>query len=104
MCIKLRPLRTNSPQPRSNRYSRSLQRSFVMKKFTALALFCLLTISLAQTAKSQTRPRRVNASPRPEQQDQQTQSPTQPQTDSSEGTRPSRPPVLGGANRVPQEQ
>jgi von Willebrand factor type A domain len=76
-----------------------------MKKFTALVLFCLLTIALAPIAKSQTRPRRVNASPAPAQQDQTTQSQSpQQQIDATEATRPSRPPVLGGANRDPQEQ
>ncbi len=77
-----------------------------MKKFTALSLVCALTVFAAQTANSQSRPRRVNAAPPAEQQNQQSQSQSAPQqrTDSAEATRPTRPPVLGGANRDPNEQ
>src|SRR5438477_645812 len=76
-----------------------------MKKFTALSLVCLLTVLAVQTANSQSRPRRVNAAPPTEQQDQQSPSQSAPQqTDSSEATRPARPPVLGGANRDPNER
>src|SRR6266853_444362 len=64
-----------------------------MKKFTALSLVFLLTVLAVQTANSQSRPRRVNAAP-----------PTDQQTDSSEATRPTRPPVLGGATRDSNEQ
>ena len=77
-----------------------------MKKFTALSLVCALTLLAAQTANSQSRPRRVNAPPSSAQQDQQSQSQSAPQqqTDASEATRPTRPPVLGGANRDANEQ
>jgi len=77
-----------------------------MKKFTALSLVFLLTVLAAQTANSQSRPRRVNAAPSTEQQPQpsQSQSSPQQQTDSSEATRPTRPPVLGGATRDSNEQ
>jgi len=77
-----------------------------MKKFTALSLVCLLAVLTAQTASSQSRPRRVNAAPPTAQQDSESQSQSSPQqqTDSSEATRPTRPPVLGGANRNPNEQ
>src|ERR1041385_2930984 len=37
-------------------------RSFIMK-FTALVLFCSLALAMAQTANSQSRPRRVGANP-----------------------------------------
>ena len=76
-----------------------------MKKFTALSLVFLLTVLAVQTANSQSRPRRVNAAPRTEQQPQsQSQSSSQQQTDSSEAARPTRPPVLGGATRGSNEQ
>ncbi|HBB93848.1 MAG TPA: hypothetical protein DC054_00520 [Blastocatellia bacterium] len=77
-----------------------------MKKFTALSLVFLLTVLAVQTANSQSRPRRVNAAPSTEQQPQpsQSQSSPQQQTDSSEATRPTRPPVLGGATRDSNEQ
>ena len=77
-----------------------------MKKFTALSLVFLLTVLAVQTANSQSRPRRVNAAPPTDQQPQssQTQSTPQQQTNSSEATRPTRPPVLGGATRGSNEQ
>src|SRR6266576_5389629 len=76
-----------------------------MKKFTALMLVGSLGLALAQTAFSQSRPRRVRPVT-PQQQDQPSQ--TQPaQTDSPSSSQPARPgvpPVLGGANRDPNEQ
>jgi Ca-activated chloride channel homolog len=77
-----------------------------MKRITAL--FCLGLMVLAQTALAQqTRPRRVGQTGPPQQQTstprQQRQS-EEPTTDVSPATRPSRPPVLGGANRDPNEQ
>jgi len=76
-----------------------------MKKFTALSLVFLLTVLAVQTANSQSRPRRVNPAPSTEQpQQSQSQSTPQQQTDSSEATRPTRPPVLGGATRDSSEQ
>src|SRR5689334_14357648 len=77
-----------------------------MKKFTVLAFACVITFLLATAANSQTRPRRVNPAPTTAQPDQQTQSQSSSQqTDnSSQGTRPSAPPVLRGANRDPNEQ
>ncbi len=81
-----------------------------MKRILTLVLLCSFAVALAQTAGAQSRPRRVGASPPPQQQDQQTQ-PQQPSTqsqtqanDGSQTTQPSRPPVLGGANRDPNEQ
>lgn len=76
-----------------------------MKRFSALVLFCSLAIGIAQVANSQTRPRRVNPVPGA-QPAQPSESQTTPQqTDnSSQPARPSRPPVLGGANRDPNEQ
>lgn len=80
-----------------------------MKRIITLVLFCAFAVALAQTAGAQSRPRRVGASPPPQQQDQQTQPQpsTQSQTQANDGsqtTQPSRPPVLGGANRDPNEQ
>src|SRR6267142_475202 len=73
-----------------------------MKRIIALTLLCSLAIALAQTAGAQTRPRRVGSQPSSQQQQPQTR--PQPQTDPSQTARPSRPPVLGGANRDPNEQ
>ncbi len=72
-----------------------------MKRFTTLIVLCSFALALAQTAGAQSRPRRVGQTPPPPQQQEQ-QSQTQPQTD--EASRPGRPPVLGGANRDPNEQ
>src|SRR5262245_33198882 len=72
-----------------------------MKKFTALVLVCSLGLALAQLAFSQqTLPRRVGPTPPPK---EENQSPTESQS-SSPPARPSTPPVLGGANRNPNEQ
>lgn len=93
-----------------NRSTSSRQEFYVMKRILTLVLLCSFAVALAQTAGAQSRPRRVGASPPPQQQDQQTQ-PQQPSTqsqtqanDGSQPTQPSRPPVLGGANRDPNEQ
>lgn len=75
-----------------------------MRRFTASVLVCSFAVAMMVTAQSQTRPRRVN--PVPPQQDPQNQSQTAPQQtdESSQPPRPGRPPVLGGANRDPNEQ
>lgn len=75
-----------------------------MKRIITLVLLCSFALALAQTAGAQSRPRRVGQTPPPQQQSQ-----SQPQTqtqsdDASQTTQPSRPPVLGGANRDPNEQ
>ncbi len=79
-----------------------------MKRITTLFLLCSFAVALAQTAGAQSRPRRVGAAPPPQQQDQQAQPPsTQSQQQSDEVSQPARPsraPVLGGANRDPNEQ
>jgi len=79
-----------------------------MKRIVTLILLCALATALAQTAGAQSRPRRVGPPPSQQQQPQtQPQPKTQPQTepdDASQAARPSRPPVLGGANRDPNEQ
>jgi VWFA-related protein len=78
-----------------------------MKRFTALVLVASFVLIAAQIAASQTRPRRVGATPPVQQQDRQDQNQSQPQQDSqtsSDVARPSRPPVLGGATRDPNEQ
>jgi VWFA-related protein len=77
-----------------------------MKKFTTLLVLCSLALVLAQTAGAQSRPRRVGSNPPPQPQESQ-QSSTQSQQQSDTDTqvaRPSRPPVLGGANRDANEQ
>jgi len=77
---------------------------FTMKKVTILALICAFAAFLAQSSSAQqTRPRRVGQKPTPQQPKTQTQ-PQQQSDDPSQTTRPSRPPVLGGANRDPNEQ
>src|SRR5882762_10453689 len=75
-----------------------------MKRIIALTLLCSFAAALVQ---AQTRPRRVGSPPSSQQQNPQTQPrpETRPQTnDPSQTARPSRPPVLGGANRDPNEQ
>ena len=74
-----------------------------MKRFSAIVLVCSFALGLAQIANSQTRPRRVN-SPPPQQQPSQSQTAPQQTDDSSQPVRPTRAPVLGGANRDPNEQ
>ena len=71
-----------------------------MKRIIALTLLCSFAAALVQ---AQTRPRRVGPPPSSQQQAPQTQSQSQPD-DASQTARPSRPPVLGGANRDPNEQ
>lgn len=73
-----------------------------MKRIVTLILLCALATALIQTAGAQSRPRRVGPPPS-QQQEPQTQPQTQPD-DTSQPARPSRPPVLGGANRDPNEQ
>lgn len=74
-----------------------------MRRFTALVLICSFAVAATVFAQSQTRPRRVN--PVSPQQNQQSRPQSAPQqTDNSSQPRPSRPPVLGGANRDPNEQ
>ena len=75
-----------------------------MKKFTALVLFCSFALAMAQTASSQSRPRRVGSTPPPQQEPQTRSTQPAPEADSTEPARPTRPPVLGGANRDPNEQ
>lgn len=74
-----------------------------MKKVIILVLLCVFSAVLAQTSSAQTRARRVGQTPAPQQQQTQTQ-PQQQSDDGSPAARPSRPPVLGGANRDPNEQ
>ena len=79
-----------------------------MKRIVTLILLCALATVLIQTAGAQSRPRRVGPPPSQQTEPQtQPQPKTQPQTesdDASQTARPSRPPVLGGANRDPNEQ
>lgn len=78
-----------------------------MKRFLTPIVLCAFAVTLAQIAGAQSRPRRVGSTP-PVSQDQQTQT-QQPSTQSpsdgaSQVARPSRPPVLGGANQNPNER
>ena len=75
-----------------------------MKRFTALVLLSSFAVAITVTAQSQTRPRRVN--PVSPQQGPPNRSQPAPQqtNESSQPPRPTRTPVLGGANRDPNEQ
>ncbi len=75
-----------------------------MKRFITLVLLCSFVGAFGQTASAQSRPRRVGQTTMPQQQNQQSE-PQQPatQTQSDDPARPSRPPVLGGANRDPRD-
>jgi len=75
-----------------------------MKRIIVLALLCSFAACANQTVNAQSRPRRVGQTPpAPTQSEDQTQ-PQQQSDDASQTARPSRPPVLGGANRSPNEQ
>jgi len=77
-----------------------------MKRITVLILLGSFTVAIAQISTAQTRPRRVGQTP--QQQPSTTRPSSQSQEPSLDGsqttTRPARPPVLGGANRDPNEQ
>jgi len=74
-----------------------------MKRIAVIVLMLCCATLLAQTANGQARPRRVGQTPPPQQPQSQTQQSSQP--DQSETvSRPTRPPVLGGANRNANEQ
>jgi len=74
----------------------------LMKRIITLVLVGTFAAVLAQTAGAQTRPRRVGRTQTSPPQTQQSQ--PQPKPDASQASRPSRPPVLSGANRNPNEQ
>src|SRR5690349_21592836 len=79
----------------------------IMKKIAVLALLFSLTALSIQTSRGQSRPRRVGQTSQPQQQPAQQPSSAQADDQSDEASqpaRPSRPPVLGGANRDPNEQ
>jgi Ca-activated chloride channel family protein len=71
-----------------------------MKKLSLFTFSCLAAVLFAGAVAAQTRPRRVGQSV-----PQQSTPPTTQQTQTDEQvTRPTRPPVLGGATRNPNEQ
>jgi Ca-activated chloride channel homolog len=72
-----------------------------MKRIITLVLVGSFAAVLAQTAGAQSRPRRVGQTQTSQQQNQQ---PQPKPDDASQASRPSRPPVLSGANRNPNEQ
>lgn len=74
-----------------------------MKKFSVLALSCLAVVVFAQAIFAQTRPRRVGQTP-PRQSAPPVSQPAQSGDSTDQVTRPTRPPVLGGATRDPNEQ
>jgi Ca-activated chloride channel homolog len=82
-----------------------------MRRIITLVLLGSFVVAMAESALAQGRPRRVGQTAPTQQpqtsqpQSQQTSTQSQePSTDASTTTRPSRPPVLGGANRNPNEQ
>jgi Ca-activated chloride channel family protein len=74
-----------------------------MKRNAILPLLISLIVVSSQSVWAQSRPRRVGQTPPPPQQQPQSQ-PQDQSDDASQATRPSRPPVLGGANRDPNGQ
>ena len=74
-----------------------------MKKLTTLVLCCGFSLMVAQAANSQTRPRRVGSTP-PQTRQQTPSTQSLPESNSTEPARPTRPPVLGGATRNPNDQ
>src|SRR5438094_320913 len=79
-----------------------------MRKIAAFALLLAVSVVPYQTSFGQSRPRRVGQTPPPRVEQTQPvnqQTPSQDQSDdASQPARPTRPPVLGGANRDPNEQ
>ncbi|MDX6406349.1 MAG: Ca-activated chloride channel [Blastocatellia bacterium] len=75
-----------------------------MKKIFAFIVLCSLAMALMQIAGAQTRPRRVGSTATQQPQSQQQPQPQSQVDNASQAARPSRPPVLGGANRDPNEQ
>ncbi len=76
-----------------------------MKRIITFVLLCSFVGAFAQIASAQTRPRRVGQTTPSQNQQSQPQTSTRSQSDDQSGpSRPSRPPVLGGANRDPNEQ
>ena len=71
-----------------------------MKKLSVLTVSCLAVVVFAGATLAQTRPRRVGQNV-PQ---QSTPSTSQPTRADEQVTRPTRPPVLGGATRNPNEQ
>ena len=71
-----------------------------MKRIITLVLFGSFAAVCAQTVSAQTRPRRVGQTQTSQQQNRQ----SQPQPTPDGASRSSRPPVLSGGNRNPNEQ
>src|SRR5205809_975807 len=71
-----------------------------MKRIITLVLLGSFAALLAQTASAQSRPRRVGQTQTPQQTPQSQPTPD----DASQASRSSRPPVLSGGNRNPNEQ
>src|SRR6266496_2316547 len=85
----------------------SRQELHIMKRIAiVVVMLCCAAALFAQTGIGQSRPRRVGQTPSSQQpQGQSSSSQPSSQTNSSENvSRPTRPPVLGGANRDPNEQ
>ncbi len=74
-----------------------------MKRIITLVLLGSFAAVFAQTSSAQTRPRRVGQTQTSQQQNQQSQSRATPDG-ASQSSRSSRPPVLSGGNRNPNEQ
>jgi Ca-activated chloride channel family protein len=74
-----------------------------MKKLNILAFSCLAVVVLGQAAFGQTRPRRVGQNV-PQSPVSQPPRSEQPADVNGQAPRPTRPPVLGGATRDPNEQ
>jgi Mg-chelatase subunit ChlD len=74
-----------------------------MKRIITLILLGSFAAVFAQTVSAQTRPRRVGQPQTSQQPNRQSQPQPRP-ADASQSSRSSRPPVLGGANRNPNEQ
>src|SRR6266849_1181558 len=75
-----------------------------MKRIAVVVLLSCCAALLAQTVRGQSRPRRVGQTPPQQQPQPQTQQPSSPTDQSETVSRPTRPPVLGGANRGANEQ
>src|SRR6266705_3509264 len=76
----------------------------IMKKLSVFILSFSFTVLTIQSVQAQSRARRVGQTPPPQTDSSPQQQPQDQSDETSAPAKPSRPPVLGGANRDPNEQ
>jgi len=76
----------------------------IMKKLSVFILIFAFSVLTIQSVQAQSRARRVGQNPPPQTEPLSQQQPQDQSDETSAPAKPSRPPVLGGANRDPNEQ